>query len=155
VQRSPNIEAFTAFAREVEPKLRHSLVAACGPERGLEAAEDALVYAWEHWEKIQVTSNPAGYLYRIGRRKASRIRRPLPLFKETPVYDPGPPEPRLTPALGHLSKQQRTAVVLIDGFGYSYREVAELLGIGRSTVQKHHERGLEKLRREMGVKIDV
>jgi DNA-directed RNA polymerase specialized sigma24 family protein len=114
-----------------------------------------LVYAWEHWEKIQATSNPAGYLYRIGRRKASRIRRPLPLFKETPVFDPDPPEPRLIPALSHLSKQQRTAVVLIDGFGYNHREVADLLGIGRSTVQKHHERGLEKLRREMGVKIDV
>jgi DNA-directed RNA polymerase specialized sigma24 family protein len=155
VQRSPNVEAFTAFAREVEPKLRYSLVAACGSERGLEAAEEALVYAWEHWEKIQATSNPAGYIYRIGRRRASRVRRPLLLFNETPVYDPGPPEPCLTPALGHLSKQQRTAVVLIDGFGYTHREVAELLGIGRSTVQKHHERGLEKLRREMGVKIDA
>jgi DNA-directed RNA polymerase specialized sigma24 family protein len=155
VQQYPNVEAFTAFARDVEPKLRYSLVAACGPERGLDATEDALVFAWEHWEKVQAASNPAGFLYRIGRRRASRMRRPLPLFVETPVNDPDPTEPGLSPALAHLSKQQRTAVVLIDGFGYTHQEVADLVGVGRSTVQKHHERGLGKLRREMGVNVDV
>ena len=155
VQQYPNVEAYTAFARGVEPKLRCALVAACGPDRGLDATEDALVYAWEHWEKIQTASNPAGLLYRIGRRRASRIRQPLPLFGEMPVNDPDPAEPGLSPALAHLSKQQRTAVVLIDGFGYTLREVADLLGVGRSTVQKHHDRGLDKLRREMGVNVDV
>lgn len=155
MQQYPNVEAFTSFARDVEPKLRYALVAACGPDRGLDATEDALVFAWEHWEKIQATSNPAGFLYRVGRRKASRMRRPLPLIQETPVHNPDPTEPGLSPALAHLSKQQRTAVVLIDGFGYTHQEVAELIGVGRSTVQKHHERGLEKLRREMGVNVDV
>ena len=155
MQQYPNVEAFTAFARDVEPKLRYALVAACGSDRGLDATEDALVFAWEHWEKIQNASNPAGLLYRIGRRKASRTRRPLPLFRETSVNDPDPTEPGLSPALAHLSKQQRTAVVLIDGFGYTYQEVSDLIGVGRSTVQKHHERGLEKLRREMGVNVDV
>ena len=155
MQQYPNVEAFTAFARDVEPKLRYALVAACGPDRGLDATEDALVFAWEHWEKIQTVSNPAGFLYRVGKRKASRMRRPLPLFRAVPVDSPDPPEPRLAPALGHLSRQQRTAVVLIDGFGYTHQEVADLIGVGRSTVQKHHERGLEKLRREMGVNVDV
>jgi len=155
VQQYPNVEAYTAFARDVEPKLRYALDAACGPDRGLDATEDALVYAWEHWEKIQTASNAAGLLYRIGRRRASRMRRPLPLFGETPVDSTDPPEPGLAPALGHLSRQQRTAVVLIDGFGYTHQEVADLIGVGRSTVQKHHERGLEKLRREMGVNVDV
>ena len=155
VQQYPNVEVFTAFARDVEPKLRYSLVAACGPQRGLDATEDALVFAWEHWDKIQAASNPAGLLYRVGRRKASRWRRPLPLVQEMPVSNPGPPEPGLTPALSTLTKQQRTAVVLIDGFGYTNQEVADLLGVGRSTVQKHHERGLGKLRHELGVNVDV
>lgn len=155
MQEYPNVEVFTTFARDVEPKLRCALVAACGPDRGLEATEDALVFAWEHWDKIQTASNPAGYLYRVGRRKASRVRRPLPLFRDVPSSSPDPPEPGLAPALAHLSRQQRTAVVLIDGFGFTHQEVADLVGIGRSTVQKHHERGLEKLRRELGVNVDV
>ena len=71
------------------------------------------------------------------------------------VSNPGPPEPGLEPALSNLTKQQRTAVVLIDGFGYTHQEVADLIGVGRSTVQKHHERGLEKLRHELGVNVDV
>ena len=83
------------------------------------------------------------------------MRRNLPLFRETAVLDPDPPEPGLTDALRHLSKQQRTAVVLIEGFGYTHQEVADLLGVGRSTVQKHHDRGLDRLRRRMGVSIDA
>lgn len=155
MQKYPNVEVFTAFAREVEPTLRYALVAGCGPEKGLEATEETLVYAWEHWEKVKKAGNPAGLLYRIGMRKALRMRKPLPLYREAPVMDPDPPEPGLAPALDHLSKQQRIAVVLIDGFGYTHQEVADLIGVGRSTVQKHHDRGLEKLRRELGVNIDV
>ena len=155
MQKYPNVEVFTAFARGVEPTLRRALVAGCGPDRGLEATEESLVYAWEHWEKIANAENPAGLLYRIGMRKAFRMRKPLPLFRDPPAADPDPPEPGLAPALAHLSKQQRIAVVLIDGFGYTHQEVADLVGVGRSTVQKHHDRGLEKLRRDLGVNVDV
>lgn len=155
VQQPPNVESFTTFAREVEPRLRYALVAACGPVRGLDATQDALLFAWEHWEKVQAAQNPAGLLYRVATRRALRRRRqPQPLLV-APVTDPGAFEPGLEPALGRLSKQQRTAVVLIEGFGYTHQEVADLLGVKRSTVQKHRERGLEKLRRELKVSIDV
>jgi len=50
---------------------------------------------------------------------------------------------------------QRTAVVLIDGFDWTHQEVADQLGVRRSTVQKHRERGLARLRRELGVRADV
>jgi RNA polymerase sigma factor (sigma-70 family) len=155
VDKYPNVEEFTAFARDVEPKLRCALVSSCGPDRGLDATEDALVFAWENWDKVQNAKNAAGFLYRVGQRRAFRMRRHLPLSREAQVTDPDPTEPGLAPALEHLSKQQRTAVVLVDGFGYTHREVADLLGVGKSTVQKHHDRGLEKLRREMGVNVDV
>ena len=155
MQEHPNVEVFTAFAREVEPALRHALVAGCGPERGLEATEESLVWAWEHFERVSAARNPAGLLYRVGMRKAFRMRRPLRILREVPVSDPDPLEPGLAPALASLSKRQRIAVVLIDGFGYTHQEVADLVGVGRSTVQKHHDRGLEKLRRDLGVNVDV
>jgi DNA-directed RNA polymerase specialized sigma24 family protein len=43
------------------------------------------------------------------------------------------------------------AVVLVHGFGYSLREVAELTGVKVTTVQNHLERGLTRLRAELGV----
>jgi hypothetical protein len=49
-------EEFSVFFREVEPRLRHALVASCGFEAGREAAADALAYAWEHWDRVQETA---------------------------------------------------------------------------------------------------
>ena len=155
VEESPSVETFTAFARDVEPKLRYALVAACGPSRGLDAAQDALVFAWEHWDKVSNAENPAGLLYRVATRRAWRRRQQPPPLLQMPPREPDRFEPGLEPALEHLSKQQRTVVVLIEGFRYTHQEVADLLGIKRSTVQKHRERGLEKLRRELRVSLDV
>jgi RNA polymerase sigma factor (sigma-70 family) len=52
--------------------------------------------------------------------------------------------------LRSLSQRQRTAVVLVHGFGWTLREVAEIMGTKITTVQNHVERGLAKLRTELG-----
>jgi RNA polymerase sigma-70 factor (ECF subfamily) len=68
---------------------------------------------------------------------------------------PGPSlpwvEPGLPAALGKLSARQRQVVVLVHGFEYTHQEVADLLGISRSSVQNHVERGLATLRSELEV----
>ena len=66
--------SFLEFARAAEPRLRYALVAALGVERGLEATNNALVYGWEHWERVGGMDNPIGYLYRVGQRKGRRRR---------------------------------------------------------------------------------
>ena len=76
----PLSESFTRFVAEVEPRLRYALTAALGRERGREAAAEALAYGWEHWERLQSTDNPAGYLSRVGRSRGRR-RRTLPRFE--------------------------------------------------------------------------
>jgi RNA polymerase sigma-70 factor (ECF subfamily) len=55
-------------------------------------------------------------------------------------------EPKLASALASLPRQQRVAVFLVHGAGWTQAEVAELLGVRPSTIQKHVERGLAKLR---------
>ena len=60
-------------------------------------------------------------------------------------------EPGLPGALNTLSARQRQVVVLVHGFEYTHQEVADLLGISRSSVQNHVERGLEKLRSKLEV----
>ena len=57
----------------------------------------------------------------------------------------------LVPALLALPLTQRTAVWLVHACGWPYSEVAEALGTSRSMVGNHVSRGLETLRRRLGV----
>ena len=63
-------ESFTTFVKDVEPKLRHSLIPVVGLEAGTEATAAALAYGWEHWDRLRSMDTPAGYLYRVARTKA-------------------------------------------------------------------------------------
>ncbi len=142
---------FTRFVTEVQPRLRRALTARYGAERGREATADALAWAWEHWDRVEGLDNPAGYLYRIGYRRAIRSRRPLRLIVAPAVSEDPIVEPELDHALTRLTERQRTAVLLIHGFGWTHREVADMLGITIPSVQKHAERGLSKLQHALGV----
>lgn len=145
------VQSFPGFVAEVEPRLRRALVARYGAELGRDLTADALAYAWEHWPSVRAMRNPAGYLYRVGQSKARpwlrrRLAFPAQESVDLPWVEPGLPD-----ALASLSASQRQAVVLVHGFGYRHAEVADLLGISRSTVQNHVERGLAKLRQRLEV----
>jgi RNA polymerase sigma-70 factor (ECF subfamily) len=151
VQAALRRKAFTAFAHDIQDRLRHALVAAYGLDAGRDAAADALIYGWEHWDRIRQMDNPAGYLYRVGQRKAKRRRHREALLPEVPDSTAPWVEPKLPAALSRLSRMQRVVVVLVHGYDVSHREAAGLLGISRGTVQRHLERGLARLRTELGV----
>lgn len=146
--------AFETFVIDAEPRLRQALSAALGSDRGREATADALAYAWENWDRISSMENPVGYLYVTGRnrgRRANRRRRVtlLPIEQgRIPWVEPG-----LLSSLEDLSERQRTVVVLLYCFEWSMSEVAGLLNLSKSTVQRHAARGLETLRRRMGVNV--
>ncbi|MFH2072772.1 MAG: sigma-70 family RNA polymerase sigma factor [Actinomycetota bacterium] len=143
--------SFLEFARVAEPRLRYALVAAHGAERGLEAANDALVYGWRHWDRVRGMANPIGFLYRVGQRKARRQRHSPRANPVIPEDRPPWIEPHLSEALASLTPRQREVVVLVEGFEWTHREAAEVLGISASSVQTHLERGLAQLRRSLGV----
>jgi DNA-directed RNA polymerase specialized sigma24 family protein len=148
-----DIDDFTCFVSGSEPRLRRALVAAYGHERGREAAAEALAYGWEHWSEIRDMSHPIAYLFRVGQ---SRTRPPkTPRLHGTALWS----DPRVEPALGHaleqLSERQRVAVLLVHGFGWTMREVAELQGIRVTSVQNHLERGLAHLRGALEVRDDA
>lgn len=147
-------DAFTEFVSNIEAKLRHGLTAAFGAEHGREAVAEALAYGWEHWDHLEGMENPAGYLYRVGHNhaKKARIHRRVSLpatpLEKVPWVEPGLPD-----ALARLSEQQRVAVYLVFGHEWSTSEVAALLGVSKTTVQTHVERGMEKLRRRLKVEV--
>lgn len=145
------VDGFVEFFTSNESKLRHALTAALGLEVGKEAAAEALVHGWEHWERVRAMENPLGYLYVVGRSKGRRMRFVKPSYPpipedRTPWFEPGLPS-----ALASLPEKERTVVLLLHGYGWYLTEVAETLGVSKSTVQTHAERALRKLRRKLGV----
>ena len=65
-----------------------------------------------------------------------------------PEFEPGLPD-----ALTRLSERQRVAVFLVYAMDWTRRDVADLLGISVHSVGSHLDRGLDKLRKQLGVNI--
>ena len=131
----PDEDDFTTFVAEATPRLRRAFVACRGIGGAGDATAEALAYAWEHWDRVRLMENPVGYLYRVGQSRTRARRAPsLPA-----PADLGLPEvePALVPALLALSVQQRTAVWLVHGCGWPYREVAEAMDVSASSVGTH------------------
>ena len=142
--KNPDDQEFEVFVLKVEPGLRRALFAVLGMDKGREATAESLAWAWENWNRVKKMDNPTGYLFRVGQSR-SRSRQTPAVFVR-PEWNEPVVEPGLGKALQDLTEAQRTAVVLIHGFGWRLREVAELLGVKVTSVQTHLERGLEKLR---------
>jgi RNA polymerase sigma-70 factor (ECF subfamily) len=145
-------ESFTGFVAVNERKLRLALTASLGYEVGREATADALAYGWEHWARVEAMENPIGFLYVLGRTRGRRMGRRRPIGLPQPANDNLPwIEPGLTNALQSLPERERVVVLLLHGYQFAMSEVASLLGVSKSTVQTHAERGMSKLRRRLGV----
>lgn len=144
---------FTGFVEDVADRLRQALIARYGPDAGDEATSEALAYAWENWDRIIEMGNPVGYLFRVGQSRAWRQlrRRPFPFAPLRPQSWDAWFEPKLADALDSLSLKQRSAVVLVHGFGWTVTEVAEIWGVSFSTVKTHLDRAMTRLRRKLGV----
>lgn len=146
-------DSFTEFVAENEARVRQSLTAVFGVDRGKDAAAEALAYGWEHWDRVSVMENPSGYLYRVGYDRARRMSvRAVGLPPVDQRVEPWV-EPGLPQAVSALPEQQRVVVALLYGYQWSMSEVAEHLGVSKATVQTHAERGLRRLRRKMGVSL--
>ena len=144
-------QEFRSFVTETEPKLRAAFVGHYGLDIGREATAEALAYAWANWDRVATMGNPAGYLFRVGQSRVRPLLRPEPLV-EPVVAVPSPwIEPALAEALSALPAQQRAAVLLAHGFGYTHAEIAEVLEVSRSTVQNHVERAMVRLRQALEV----
>jgi RNA polymerase sigma factor (sigma-70 family) len=154
VDRPPPLSLVVELSTDVDlGRLRQVLVARFGWETGMEAWQDAVLYGWEHRDRLAEMANPVGYLYRVAQtsvRRQSRWRRTIDLPVPPPDRMPEV-EPKLVRCLAGLTERQRVVVLLVHAHGWSHEEVAEVLDLGVSSVRNHLRRGLEHLRRGLGV----
>jgi RNA polymerase sigma-70 factor (ECF subfamily) len=147
---SPTIDDdIDAFVRHAEPRLRRALIGTVGTDRVDDAVAEALAYIAEHWDELRQMDNPVGYLFRVAQSKSRPRKRPV-LFRREPQVIPQF-EPGLPDALRELPDAQRIAVWLAHGCDWTHGEIAEVLGVGTSTVATHVSRALTRLRTELGV----
>lgn len=142
-------EEFSAFVAAVEPRLRRALVGWCGIEGARDATAEALLWAWGNWETASKLEIPGAYLYRVAQskfRSAKQGHLPAPVQLGVPEVEPG-----LVPALQKLPDQQRTAIWLVHGCGWSYSECADAMQISASAVGTHVSRALAALRKALEV----
>jgi RNA polymerase sigma factor (sigma-70 family) len=141
------------FEREIQPierTLSRAFAARYGLELGAEVTAETMVWAWEHWERVATMDNAAGYLYRVGQSAARRhvrwSRRRVDLPVEPRRDDGTELRGDVFDALARLKPDQRVAVLMVHGYSFTYREVAELLGVSEAAVTNHVHRGLNRLR---------
>lgn len=144
---------FEAFVIDRGPGIRRTLVGRYGVDVGVEAYSDAIEYGWAHWARIRGMENPSGYLFRVGQSRSRRHRtKRAPALPSEDQDRERSDEPELHDALWTLPPTQRTAVILVHGFEYSYREAAELMAVSEGALRNYVHRGMTRLRDVLGSK---
>jgi RNA polymerase sigma factor (sigma-70 family) len=146
----PSRVGFEQFASEKQRPFLDAMVARFGPQLGADAAASAMAYAWEHWDRVGAMERPLAYLFRVAQsslrpqwrwllQRSHAFPSEIAGLNSTPDVD-------LARALTKLPKNQRVAVLLVHAYGWSYREVADLLNVSEAAVTNHVSRGRSRLR---------
>lgn len=106
-----------------------------------EAADEALVRAFERWNRVSVMASPEAWTARVAlnvaRRRLKRQAVEQALLRRhhrDADWRPEPVDTDLWSAVGDLSERQRTVVALRYVVDLKERDIAEVLRISRSTV---------------------
>lgn len=140
---------FAALYEEHYPRLYRTVRAiVLDPRLAEDLTQDAFVQAYVKWDTYQGSGPVAAWLYRIAVNHAlSYLRRPrlsalVARIGQSLLNGGHEPDPQtmvtdrmdVTEALALLAPQQRAALVLYYYQGYSYREIAQVLGVAEGTV---------------------
>lgn len=135
---------FAVFYAEHQASLFTALFFVTGNRAdAAEVAQDAFLKLWERWDEGQRLEDPTGYLFRIalnGWRMRLRSARRAMTHRVAPnsVSDPFAEidlQDEVRSLLRRLAPRQRAALLLVDQYGYSSGEAAQIMGIRPSTVR--------------------
>lgn len=140
---------FEEFIVDARTQLRRAYAGHMPPDAVADAVAEAEAYAWEHRRHLARLANPIGYLYRVGQSR-TRSRKQGFIRWEGDVGMPDI-EPGLPDAMAKLPPKQAAAVWLVKACGWTNIQAAEALDVSPSTVATHVSRGMDRLRRQLGV----
>jgi len=119
-----------------------------------EIINDTFFVVWQKAAGFRGDASPSTWIIGICYRRAMKALGRRPVFEPLPEEEPAADGPglvnrlSLARAVARLKPKQRAIVVLTYQFGYSYREIAEIVHCPENTVKTrmHHARkALQKL----------
>jgi RNA polymerase sigma-70 factor (ECF subfamily) len=121
-------------------------------------SQEALLRAYERWDRVGSMDSPAGYVYRTAlnlhrsrlRKMAVRARR---VFASVPTEDASHAAAvrhEVHKALAQFPRGQREAIVLVEWLGLASDEAGRVLGIDASSVRGRLHWGRGALRELLG-----
>lgn len=148
-------ESFEAFYRDSRRELFRALaVVLRDVDLAQEAADEAMVRAFQRWRVVKRYANPKGWTYRVGLNRArSRLRKTRREVVGLGSWDT-PDTTRVGGVdLGNhllaLSLPMREVVVFRYLFELSTAQTADMLNISEGTVKSRLHRALNQLREEV------
>lgn len=123
-------------------------------------AQEALLRAYERWDRVGTMDSPAGYVYRTALNlHRSRLR--ALLVRARRVFAAVPDEDLSSGvatshdvrwALSRLPRGQREALILVEWLGLGSEDAGRVLGIDASSVRGRLHRGRASLRELLEVR---
>jgi len=132
-------EHFESWYRKFYPKLVNSLGCYLGDSNlAKQSADEAIVRAYENWDRVHKMDSPEGWTYRVGlnwakrKLRRSKIERIINSGKREETVDE--PHGEIWHIVSKLPERQRQAVALRHLGHMSENEVAKVMKIKRGTV---------------------
>lgn len=150
---------FEAFFEDIYERLFQALLLTSGDRAEAEdLAQEAMVRAYERWDRVKAADSPAAYVFRTAfNLNRKRIRRAALALRKAVSQD-RPPDPtdevlsrdEARRVLRSLPVGLREAVVLVEWLGMSAEEAGRVLGIQAVSVRGRIHRARELVRTRFG-----
>jgi RNA polymerase sigma-70 factor, ECF subfamily len=151
--------AFEEFFLEQHERLFQALYLLTGDRSEADdLAQEALLRAYERWDRVGAMDSPAGYVYRTAlnlhrshlRNLVVRARRVIADIPAEDLSGPVSASHDIRDALARLPRGQREALILVEWLGLGSEEAGRVLGIDASSVRGRLHRGRASLRDLLG-----
>ncbi|WP_370324274.1 sigma factor-like helix-turn-helix DNA-binding protein [Euzebya sp.] len=150
------VRDFTTFYADAYDGVARALVLTLADaDLGVEAADEAMVRAYQRWDTVSGYDNPGGWAYRVGLNWALSLRRKLirrlsfGTPPAIPVEDAEIADPSVMAALRRLDVKLRAVVVCRLLLDWSVEDTAAALDLKPGTVKSRLHRALATLERSL------
>lgn len=151
---TPDDQGFEAWYVPLHPRLVASLASALGDQDlAAEAADEAIVRAYERWDSVAAMDSPNGWVYvcafNIARRKLRRRSTEIRLLGRTRRDPVNAPAGEIWLVVATLPERQRLAVVLRHIAHLREADIGDVMGITRGAVSSTLRAAYASLRTQL------
>jgi RNA polymerase sigma factor (sigma-70 family) len=155
---APRDVGYESFVREQTPRLLQSLsLIVRDRDLAADAAQEAFIQLYRHWDDMEEIRDPAAWLYRVALNRSNDYRRRLArgarllvrLISTSTNEDWAAADvygTELVAVFRSLPLGQRTAATLYYLADFPVAEVARAMNVSEGTVNRHLHRAREALR---------